>query len=200
MDKERDKIAELAVIKERREQASGISYAASLGYGNPASTSEDEPVGIDRAYDDAESRAIRLESEDDELGEEDDDESDFHDGVFEELTNELWPPDDRDISKPFRISAAEFHSELAHFSKLTITYYHGDNVLADEKERPIPNIENLVGKLQLEDFGGISEDPHIMLVRNYKQEADFEIILNRNTYAEVVLGMPSKAKGPGPGS
>jgi hypothetical protein len=90
--------------------------------------------------------------------------------------------------KPYVISPAELAEAPPGWQQLTITYFLGDRVLVDEKEQPIRNARQTVGSLELVTFGGISGDPHLKYVRNPRLEIDFEIILDRRSYVDVVLG------------
>lgn len=108
----------------------------------------------------------------------------------------VWPPADRDESKPFRIDDDEFAEENG-YSKITLTYYLADKILVDDKEDPIRDIIGTTGPLRAEDFGGVSLDPHIQYIRNNRLECDFETILHQGSYAEIVLnyGNPNNKKG-----
>lgn len=83
-----------------------------------------------------------------------------------------------------------FHNEkFAHHDKVTLTYYEGDNTLGDSSDGFIPNYENIIGVEAVNMFGKISNDPNIVHVRNAKILTDFEILLNKGTYMEEVLGI-----------
>jgi hypothetical protein len=99
----------------------------------------------------------------------------------------------RDTSKPYAISVQEFGESGPGIQQLTITYYAGDKVLADDQELPIRDILKTVGPLSALSFGGISQDPHIRYVRNEDLEIDFEIILSAQSYAEAVLNYGNPA-------
>jgi hypothetical protein len=101
----------------------------------------------------------------------------------------------RTPGKPYVIGVAELgESPNPGWQSLTITYYAGDQVLADDKDQPIRDVRGTVGSVELITFGGPSGDPHIKYVRNEKLEIDFEIIYSKEAYADVVLnyGRPNK--------
>lgn len=98
-----------------------------------------------------------------------------------------WPPPSRDKTKPYVISPAEFSESLVGWQQLSITYYAGDKVLADDAEQPIRDVLMTTGPISREGFGGISEDPSIRYIRNEKLELDFEIRWDDRSYAEAVL-------------
>lgn len=94
----------------------------------------------------------------------------------------------RDPGRPYIISVTEFTDNDLDYGQNTISYYAGDNVLADERDQPIPDIEGVVGMRNLR-FGDGSGDPNIVFVRNDALEVDFEICQSLGTYAEEVLGV-----------
>ena len=99
--------------------------------------------------------------------------------------------------KPYVISAEELgEPPNPGWQQLTITYYAGDQVLADDKDQPIRDIRGTVGSVELITFGGPSGDPHLKYVRNEKLEIDFEIVYDRRSYADVVLnyGQPNRQR------
>lgn len=106
-----------------------------------------------------------------------------------------YPPVNRDLRGPYLISLAEFVDPPPGWQQITITYFAEDKVMVDEKNDPIPNFRKITGPIRgPQDFGGISEDPHLRYVRNQVMDADFEIVLDRRSYAEGVLhyGQPNR--------
>lgn len=92
----------------------------------------------------------------------------------------------RDPETPYVIHEDEWsESEL---EKVQLTYYSGDNTLADEKDEPIPIIDEVVGIENLERFGHGTQDARIVFVRNEKMGVEFEIALHDGKFAEEVLG------------
>lgn len=103
---------------------------------------------------------------------------------------DIAPPLRRDLTKPYAISVAELgeYGEPEGWQTLTITWWSEDNVLTDDKEQIIPDILGTVGLLSHEGFGGQSGDENIRYVRNHRNEVQFEIIRDRRSYADVILG------------
>lgn len=87
---------------------------------------------------------------------------------------------------PYIISVEEYAQNEHDFYQTEIIYYAGDNILTDEHQTPIPHYENVVGELK---FGHGSNDANIVFVRNPKMKMEWEIIYDRGTYQEEVLGM-----------
>lgn len=94
----------------------------------------------------------------------------------------------RNRNEPYIISVKEFMEDREEYDKTTITYFEDDDVLCDEREEVIPNVEYTVGNEALIKFGELSEDKNIVYVRNERTSTDFEILRDRRSYAEVVLG------------
>lgn len=67
----------------------------------------------------------------------------------------------------------------------TLTYYTVDDVLCDERERPILNHAEVVGEIK---FGHGSRDPNICYIRNEKLQAEYEILCVEDAYESAVLG------------
>lgn len=96
---------------------------------------------------------------------------------------------ERTEEAPYIISKAEFFADEAGHSQVTIAYYLGDGVLADERDQPIEDIDATVGDDNIPRFGHRSEDPNILYVRNHALGTDFEICLSRGKYAVEVAGL-----------
>jgi hypothetical protein len=113
----------------------------------------------------------------------------------EEVENPLLIGYDREklraAHKPYLISHEEFHNTETEWDKSSIIYYEGDDVLTDEGDRPVDNIEYLVGEKHLEFFGIRSGgDKNQVFVRNPQISTDFEITRNSGDYTVMVLGIP----------
>lgn len=104
--------------------------------------------------------------------------------VFEQNKPEV--PENRDTSRPFVVSLDEFYENEPEHTQHTVTYYEGDEVLADERDQVIEDI-TLVGKANL-TFGYLSNDPNVVYVRNNQKKMDFEIAKSEGKYAHEVLG------------
>lgn len=94
----------------------------------------------------------------------------------------------RSPEQPYVISHDEFLENLPEHGQVTITYYVGDDTLADERDEPITDIDYVVGTQNLAKFGYGSRDSNIVYVRNEKTDLDFEILRSEGKFAEEVLG------------
>jgi hypothetical protein len=90
--------------------------------------------------------------------------------------------------KPYVLHKDEFLAAEPGYPQITIVFYSGDGVLADESDTPIENVDAVIGKDNLERFGVGSDDPRIVFVRNDRLGADYEVLYHETKYAEVVLG------------
>lgn len=94
----------------------------------------------------------------------------------------------RDTTEPYVIHQDEYMENEPEHSQVTVTYYDGDDVLVDERERPIPDVDETIGLEATKLFGHGSTDPNIVYVRNDRLDLDFEVVLSTGKYAEIVLG------------
>lgn len=102
-------------------------------------------------------------------------------------------PDDvtqweRDPNRPYVITEMEYRIDFPHHEKISITYYKGDETLADERSQYIPAPDETVGLENLQYFGLASGDPRVLHIRNEVVGADFEVSLDDGAYSTVVLG------------
>lgn len=88
--------------------------------------------------------------------------------------------------RPYFISEDEFMNDCETYEKLSLTYYEGDDTLADDRDELVTDIFNTIGDT-LGDFGSSVED--ILYVRNDRTSCDFEITRSDKSYSEFVLGM-----------
>lgn len=80
-------------------------------------------------------------------------------------------------SAPYVISRDEYAygPDGEHYEKITLTYYPRERVLLDDDD-PVTNIVGDIGWKNLNQFGGISEDPEVVYIRNDRMETDFEVV------------------------
>lgn len=90
--------------------------------------------------------------------------------------------------EPYIISHDEFMEGESENTQVTLTYYEGDEVLTDEKDQPIPDVDETVGEDNIQRFGYGSKDPKIVYIRNPRLDIDFEVVQSQGKYTEEVLG------------
>lgn len=101
----------------------------------------------------------------------------------------------RDPEKPYIISQDEHAENEPSHVQLTITWYEGDLVLADEREVPIDDADGTIGLDNLR-FGYGSGDPKTVLVRNERLGVDFEVVLHEDKFTKVVHGFDTPEEPP----
>lgn len=104
--------------------------------------------------------------------------------------NEGWDYDTerskRTAGKPYVIHRDE-QEEMPGLSQSTFTYYEGDDVLCDERDRVVDARDEILGDF-VEKFGHGSGDPNVVYVRNEELGVEIEVCRSPNSYAEEVHG------------
>ena len=97
--------------------------------------------------------------------------------------------EDRDTSKPYVITEAEWAFNENDHDQINLTYFAGDQVLADDADGVIEHVDQIVGILNLDRFGVGTDDPNVLFVRNEKLGSDYEIARREDKYKTTVLGL-----------
>lgn len=107
------------------------------------------------------------------------------------LVDDDWDAEAEEANRtpevPYIISFEEFQENSFEHEQTSMTYYEGDDVLADEKDEMIPEIESFVGHDNLR-FGHGSRDPNVVYIRNERTESDYEVQRSTGKFSEEVLG------------
>lgn len=94
----------------------------------------------------------------------------------------------RDPLFPYIISEDEFMENEGNREQTQVTYYQGDDILADSKDEVIADVNGTVGEDNLTRFGHGSENENIVFVRNEKLDLEFEVERSFGNFAEEVQG------------
>ena len=99
---------------------------------------------------------------------------------------------EEEAQKPIRgihVIPPEEFGDLDEYDKVSLTYY-ADGTLADEKDRPMSaeDISETVGRDAVTHFGEYEDDS--VFVRNDNLKADYEILADKRTYAELLKEKP----------
>lgn len=107
-----------------------------------------------------------------------------------ENAEELWAKElaARLEDFPYLISSTEFYENEYGWRQISLTYYAGDRVLADDRDEHIPDIGRTVGQNNLARFGHWSGDARLVFVRNHPLQTEFEIALSDGKYSVEVMG------------
>lgn len=111
-------------------------------------------------------------------------------GQLTEITEEERQA--RDAGRPYVASRDEF-TEWED-QQITLTYYEGDNVLADNTDEPIVSIRETVGEDSLSHFGHGSGDPKVVYVINQPLGIAFEILKHEGSFQHEVWGLQHSEK------
>jgi len=92
----------------------------------------------------------------------------------------------RDSRHPYIIHQDEFMADEMDFNQETLTYYEGDDILADADDTPIYDYKGLMGELQ---FGHGTTDPNVVYLRNEVLHMEWEILRHTGRFEQEVLGL-----------
>lgn len=91
-----------------------------------------------------------------------------------------------DDDQPYVISPEDY-SESDEYEKITLFYY-ADDVLTDDQTQLLDDPDNTVGTDFASHFGEYEADS--VFVRNDRLRCDFEILLDEDTYANIIMKKP----------
>ena len=83
----------------------------------------------------------------------------------------------------------EFFQNERDYTQDTLTYYVGDHALADQNDRPIYNVAEVLGGTFTNDFGKGTNQEDVQYVRNEYLKAEYEVVRAEQSYSEAVLGV-----------
>lgn len=106
----------------------------------------------------------------------------------------------RSEAAPYIISKDEWAQGEKDYDQVELTYFAGDDVLADDKSKHIPDSDDVVGDLNLHRFGYGSGDNNILYVRNDRLEQDYVVVKSDGEYTKEVLGLRHSDTGRHAGS
>lgn len=111
------------------------------------------------------------------------------------IVKNVWKqpkPSLRDIDEnyPHVIDEDEFLGNETGYDQVSMTWYAGDGVLADEKDEPIDDdrLQDLVGNA-LKTYDDMAEEAHILYVRNNDLKLEIEISRSMGKFSTEVLGV-----------
>lgn len=86
------------------------------------------------------------------------------------------------LDTPYVISPDEFGA-TDNYAQISLVYYDGDEVLADEEDEIVEDIAGTVGEDFAEHFGEYEDDS--VFVRNDRLRCDYEICKDNRSFADV---------------
>lgn len=97
----------------------------------------------------------------------------------------------RDPEVPYVIHQEEFVEDEMGYHQETMTYYEGDDIMADPTDTPIYGYSGLMGELK---FGHGSKDSNVVYIRNEKIHMEWEVLRHTSSFSEEVLGLQADAE------
>lgn len=92
----------------------------------------------------------------------------------------------RTADAPYIIHHEEYMADEMGYRQDTVTYYAGDDIMADSLDVPIHNHTRLMGDLK---FGHGSNDPSVVYIRNEKEKMEWEVLLHTGMFSVEVRGL-----------
>ena len=123
----------------------------------------------------------------DELAQEEEPERPKSKNIFSDSTDVL-AIDDRRPDQPYVISLEEWMENEPENNQISVTWYAGDHILADEREDIIEDVDQIVGHANLELFGLASGDPNVVHVRLEMRDLDIEVNRHSGEFRRIVQG------------
>jgi hypothetical protein len=109
--------------------------------------------------------------------------------VFMSETDDYWDYEHelsiRDPENPYVIHADEYINDEMGFRQSTVTYYAGDDILADMSDTPVYNWNFIMGPLE---WGHGSKDKNVVYIRNERLRKEWEVLLHSGSYEIEVAG------------
>jgi hypothetical protein len=94
----------------------------------------------------------------------------------------------RDPEEPYIIHQTEFKNSETGYTQVTFTYWTVDDVLSDAENKPLHEMDGLVGADNLK-WGHGSDDIDVVFVRNDELELEMEICRVYRSFGEEVMGI-----------
>lgn len=88
--------------------------------------------------------------------------------------------DEEEVEKPYVIEPEEIWEQ--EYPTITLTYFEADDILADESNKIIKNIDELVGEDFADHFGEYEDDS--VYVKNDRLQVYYEILRDTGSYSE----------------
>ena len=110
------------------------------------------------------------------------------DVVFEKKTV-AESPSKFDEDYPFPIMQAEYFHDEQDYDKLSITYYAGDDTVADTRDDIINDVASIIGSCHKKFMGYDPKEPYVVYVRNHKNQQDFEVVFDERAFISAVHGI-----------
>jgi hypothetical protein len=92
----------------------------------------------------------------------------------------------RKFDEPYIIHVDEYVGDEMGFKQETLTYYEGDDIMADIMDTPVYNWPMVTGPLR---WGHGSKDSNVVYVRNEKLKKEYEVLRHHGSFEVEVTGL-----------
>jgi len=145
---------------------------------------------LQKRANDEENQQIASGEYKDEIGEPPSSEEEARFNVFNTPEpKDVWDYDDELASRtphePYIIHVSEFMENDSGFHQSTVTYYSGDDIMANEEDTAIYDFQKLMGPLR---FGHGSDDMGVVYIRNESFKSEWEVIYHPGKFSIEIIG------------
>lgn len=88
---------------------------------------------------------------------------------------------------PYVVTLKEYQDNVPDHRQVAVTYYGGDNVVADDDDNVMHSVNKILGNENLTKWGVGSEDETVVLIRNEDNRTDYEVTYSQGHYDREVL-------------
>lgn len=103
--------------------------------------------------------------------------------------DDIWDYDaeiaTRTREAPYVLHQDEYFTDEMGYHQTTVTYYVGDDIMADDHDKPMYGFHEIMGELL---FGHGTADKDTVYIRNERLELEWEVIRHPGSYCYEVLG------------
>jgi hypothetical protein len=113
----------------------------------------------------------------------------IEENVFEKYPHHLeLDLEARTPDVPYIITIEEWMENDLEHNQIQVTWYEGDQILADERDDVIEDWRALIRAATVEKFGVGCDDENTVMVRNERRHLDIEVTRSDGRYAKQVAG------------
>lgn len=174
----------------QQEKAQPLSdVVTTLGYKPPAGETGKVPY---HQMSDDEKKALREDQEQEAGDDADENVTNLFNKPSVEVSLPDWDQEEEESTRtneiPYVIHKDEYTAGHPEHEQHTLTYFEGDDVLGDERDRVIEDQDATIGIANLSKFGHGSGDSNIVYIRNHEMKVDIEVVHSNGKFATEVHG------------
>lgn len=99
--------------------------------------------------------------------------------------------------RPYLVSQEIFTEPSEEYTLQEYTMFAGDNTVANDQDKQLDDaeVDRIIGEENLNHFGYLEDDPHVILVRNDELMLNIEVTLVETKFGEKVAGFMPEGDG-----